>query len=88
MDSWIPESNDVQGATGQYNRGNSLWILTHAGEKTTKSVGHDAKGILHHPSLIVTIVQPPGQPILPGPWSTPFLFVNQYLGPHNLILLI
>ena len=28
----------------------SLWILTHGGEKTTKSVSHDAKGILHHPS--------------------------------------
>ena len=40
----------VQRATGQYNRGNSLWILTHGGEETTKSVGHDAKRIFHHPS--------------------------------------
>ena len=48
---WIPESHDVvQGATDYYNRGNSLWIVTHDGDKTTKSVGHDAKAIPHHPS--------------------------------------
>ena len=42
VDTWIPQSHDVvQRATGQYNRGNSLWILTHGGEETTKSVGHD-----------------------------------------------
>ena len=51
VDTWIPQSHDVvQRATGQYNRGNSLWILTHGGEETTKSVGHDDKRIFHHPS--------------------------------------
>ena len=51
VDTWIPQSHDVvQRATGQYNRGNSLWILTHGGKETTKSVGHDAKCIFHHPS--------------------------------------
>ena len=51
VDTWIPQSHYVvQRATGQYNRGNSLWILSHGGEETAKSVGHDAKGIFHHPS--------------------------------------
>ena len=42
VDTWIAHSHDVvQRATGQYNRGNCLCILTHG-----------AKGILHHPSGI------------------------------------
>ena len=28
----------------------TVWILIHGGERTTKSVGGDAKGILLHPS--------------------------------------
>ena len=45
---------------------------------------------LPHQTIIVSIVQPHGEPglhpIPPGPWSTPSLSVNQYLCNHNLIL--